>query len=100
MTATKTSAAQIAEGDSIAVRLTVATGHCVIGTQSIAGHVSRETAKAVEITTYEDQRRVWLPRRALVKGEARNGCKLFAIAKWFRADERHWAAATVNMMAA
>jgi hypothetical protein len=97
---TKTSAAHITEGDNVAVRLTVAAGHCAIGTQSIYGNVSRETVKAVEITTFSDQRRVWLPRRALVKGTERGGCKAFAVARWFRPDERHWSAATTSTLAA
>lgn len=96
---TKTSAALLTIGDHVAVRLTVATGHCAIGTQSIYGHVSRETDKAVEITTFVGQRRVWLPRRALVRGEERGGGKLFAIAKWFRPEERHWRAATTSTLA-
>jgi hypothetical protein len=97
---TKTSAAHITEGDEIAVRLTVARGHCAIGTQSIYGRVNRETAKAVEITTFEGQRPVWLPRRALVNGTERGGFKLFAIAKWFTPDARHWGAATTSTLAA
>jgi len=97
---TKTTAPKIAEGDQIAVRLTVATGHCAIGMQSIYGRVSRTTEKAVEVTTFEDGRRVWLPRKALVSGAERGGFKLFAVARWFTPESRHWAASTVSTLAA
>ena len=100
MTATKFTAREIETGHEVSVRLSVATGHCCIAAQSVMGTVTATTDRAVQITTYEDRRAVWFPRKALVGGTDRNGFKSFAVAKWFTPDRRHWMAATVNSLAA
>ena len=98
--ASKITATQIAEGDRITVTLSVATAHCAIGTNSITGEVTKTTEKAIQITTYVDQRIVWLPKKALVKGNYNNKINIFSIAKWFHPDIQHWKAANVNVLAA
>lgn len=87
-------ATDLTEGQNVSVLICVATAHCAIATTHVFGHIDRATDKAVCIA--RDGHRLWLPRRALVKGRIYEGTttRSFDLAKWFTPDGR-----TSNTMA-